>query len=51
MDKMGISDILLRGNLTMDLAFHPGAVAILYVASCDRNNDKLWQSGPHVACV
>ena len=39
-----------KGNLTTcwevicdGLASHPGGVAILLVASCYRNQDKLWQ--------
>ena len=32
-------------------ASHPGGVAILLVASCDRNWDKLWLCGPLGSCA
>ena len=43
---MGTGDILQRGNPAMD--WHPvqGGVAILSVASCYGNWDKLWPCGP-----
>ena len=47
-----------QGNLTKccgitcdGLASHPGVVAILLVASCYRNQDKLQQCGPHGSCA
>ena len=33
------------------LAYHPGVVAILLVASCYGNQDKLWLCGPLGLCA
>ena len=47
-----------QGNLTKllgvtwdGLASHPGGIAILLVASCQGNRDKLWKCGPLGSCA
>ena len=48
----GKPDEMLGGCVTCDgLASCPGGVAILLVASCYGNRDKLWLCGPLVSCA
>ena len=48
---MGTGEFNAGGNAAMD--WHPiqGGEEILLVASCYRNQDKLWPGGPHLARI
>ena len=43
---MGVSEFNAGGNPAMDQQPIQGGVEILPVASCYRNQDKLWPDGP-----